>query len=790
MKNRGTFALLALFFAGLVGLWAADYAKVPTQRDRERRRSRVLAGLMEVKPDDVRKIEIEGGAEALVFERREGNRWQMTAPLDVAADPSRVESLAYNLKELARKPEADLLEGDAASFGLAPPARTVKVWGAATDAPLATLELGKTSLDRRYVRAGGSSGVEVVDAGPLRLVEIPLVQWRDRELFRVPSFEVDAVSVVGPGVDLKVRRGPDAWRIVAPIKALASEARVEGLVADLGSLRVLDDSRFVAEDVNDAGLDRYGLKTPALTVAVAARRGERRRPTQVLHVGKPVEGKPGQVYARKGDQDDVIALEARVLTGLGKDLDSYRSPKVVDIDPSRVFHFQVKSEGREFDLIRTGQDWYIVHPTAARAERPAVEKFLKALAEVQTGIYLKPEERPDAGLDDPGLVIKLWQMPDRRDPDASASSAEEPAVTLRIGRADAGKRSIYARLEGDRTILALSDTIGASLPRSPLVFRDRQVLAEETDRIDRISFAGGGRKVMLHAPVFRGDPAKNLADGWWMVEPTLGPADVESIGRLLKLLAGLKADGFAADAPKDLVPFGLQDPPLSLTWYSPARSPMLPGPPATARGPAAPEPYKQEERSLLIGASVPNRPGARFAMVAGRPLVFVLGAEAVATLDSEWRDRHVLTFDPALVRRILLAWPLREFNLNPIPGSGSRDWTVNSLVDAPDFHPARAESLVKAASGLTTARFVQYEGPFPARAGLSPPRVAFHFDSDDDKPPKLLRIGNFAGNGLAYATTAPGDEGLVFTVPESLVAGWATMPNRQGELPDNVFAPE
>ncbi len=38
----------------------------------------------------------------------------MTSPMNVAADPSKVETLAFNLKELSRKPEAATLEGDPA----------------------------------------------------------------------------------------------------------------------------------------------------------------------------------------------------------------------------------------------------------------------------------------------------------------------------------------------------------------------------------------------------------------------------------------------------------------------------------------------------------------------------------------------------------------------------------------------------------------------------------------------------------------------------------------------------
>jgi Domain of unknown function (DUF4340) len=378
MKNQGTYALLALFFAGLVGLWVADFAQVPTRKQRERMSSRILHELVDAKPDDVKKIEILGGPEPLVFERRDGNRWQMKTPLDVAADPSKVETLAYNLKELSRKPETATLEGDLTQYGLAPPERTIRLWGSSTAEPLASLEVGRISLDRRYVRAVGSEGVEVVDAKGLDLLRLPSIRWRDQELFRVPSFEVDAVTISRDGRALKLKRGRDAWRIVEPIPALAVEAKVDGLIADLGSLRVLDETRFVANDVRDAELERYGLRKPAMTIEIEAGRRNERRSQQILQVGKPVEGKEGQVYAKRGDQDDVVAVESRFLKDLKPDPLAYRSPKVADIDLARVVRIGVlEGDGSEFEVVRTGNDWIIVRPSPSRGDRQAIQNFLK-----------------------------------------------------------------------------------------------------------------------------------------------------------------------------------------------------------------------------------------------------------------------------------------------------------------------------------------------------------------------------------------------------------------------------
>ena len=782
MKTRGPYALLALFFAGLVGLWVADTARIPTRADRDRARNRVLADLVDIRPDDLRKIEILGGEKPLVFERRDGNLWQMTAPIDVAADPSKVETLAFNLKSLARRPDAATIQGKPEEFGLGPDSKVIRLWGRATDGPIASLDLGKTSLDRRYVRVTGQEGIEVVDAQSLELADVPPIRWRDRELFRVPSFEVDAVKLSRPGHDLELRRKSDGWRITAPIKALAQEAKADGLVADLGALRITDDARFVLDDAKTADLERFGLKPPTLTITVEAGRVNHDRPEQVLHVGNAVEGQPGLVYAVRGGQDDLVILEGRTLAGLGSNPNAFRSPKVADIHPNRVARIQVEADGKEFEIVRSGNDWAITKPELARADRPAVQNLLKQLGQLQTEIYLTPASMPDSGVDKPLILLKLWEAGDARAP---ASASAEPDFAINIGRRDAGKKTLYAQTVGDSTILGLPDSALEFLPRSVLNFRDHLVLALRVERIERLTLAGSGKKVALNAPVLQIDPFKTGPLGWWMVEPIIAPADSESMGRLLKLLAGLRAETFVADRPDDLAKFGLKDPPLTLTWSAFADPPSDPTGPRTT-----PAPPKLEDFALRIGSPVPNKPSSRYAKLDEGPIVFTVAGDALATLGAEFRDHHALTFDPAHVRKVRLDWRDRGLTLVNRPGPNGPGWAIEGPVEAGGLRPELAPSLIRAASSLMTTRFLQYDGPIPSPTGLEPAVLTIRFEFDDATAPRILKVGQPSAKGEVFASTASGSTGPVFLAPDAPFKDWIRPFRQPGDLPDNVFVPD
>ncbi len=58
-KHHTTFILLTLFFTGLIALWWADYADIPTAEERLKQKGLVLPALLDVRPADVRRLEID-----------------------------------------------------------------------------------------------------------------------------------------------------------------------------------------------------------------------------------------------------------------------------------------------------------------------------------------------------------------------------------------------------------------------------------------------------------------------------------------------------------------------------------------------------------------------------------------------------------------------------------------------------------------------------------------------------------------------------------------------------------
>jgi hypothetical protein len=777
-KHHTTFILLTLFFTGLIALWWADYADIPTADERLKMKGLVLPALLDVRPADVRRLEIdrgtegEGGARRLVFERRGEDRWQMLEPVDTMADPGRLDAMVRNLKDLPRSPEAGTLHEPAASYGLEPPSATIRVFKADAKAPLATIELGKVVRDRLYVRPGGQKGIEVVDARPFQGIGGAVPGWRDRAVFNLPSFRVASVSVAGPGRDLKLERVEERWKITHPIRALADEQKVEGVVAELAALHVAgEDKGFVADDVRD--FKPFGLDPPAMTIEMtpAVRGGK----PQVLRVGSAAPGDEGRLYARRGDEDDVILIEGRGIHDLGTRPNALRSQNVADIAPDRVDRLEIAGRDLSFTLAKGPSGWEVMAPAREKADAPTVEALLSALAGLQASEFFEAKDVPGAGVESPGMTIKVWQSaPGAKAPAPSEAPPKgDPRLVLRLGTHDGVKKTIWARVEGDPAILALPDIFLNVLPKNRFAFRERTVLDLDPARVARLELKGeDGSGVALEPETKSARPNR-----WRMVKPVEASANDEAVTRALMVLKGLRAEDFVPGKPDDKE-LGLDKPSLTVSWTT--------QPIPSEKGSSEPK-----TGSLRVGNKVPKSE-SRYAALEGDSAVFTLPPAALSPFRAEFHDTRVLAFQAKQAERVVLRWKGRTLALRhrPDPRRGAIEWVPEPGQDASGFDLSRIGPLVNDLSKLTVGRFYQYGGPIPASAGLAEPNLVIEVQLVGNQGTRTLRVGNLGEGGAPIATTGDGREGPVFLL---VGAGWADLLRYgapAGELPENVFAPD
>jgi len=761
---RKTYILIGVFFLGLVALVGLEYTGVPTDEESRKRASRILPDLLEKPESSIGKLAIERGKERLVFQRRGRGigRWQMIEPLGAAAEPSRLETLVRNLKQLRPSPDSGRLTGPAAAFGLDPPAATVRVWEdgkagpAGPDSPLATLALGKVARGVRFVRQGGTGAIEVADAKLLNAVDLPVADWREPVLMGVPTFQVAAVTIKRPGRVIRAERGRRGrWSLSDPVPAPANGTKIESLIAALSSLRVVDGSSgYVADDVHDFA--PFGLASPAVTVELKTTRGSEE--PLVLHVGKPVPGRPDRVYVRQGDQDDVVVVDAKALAEIPQTAVALRSQQVADIEPAAVTAIQFQTKDHTFALKKGPTDWELTAPQQETADAIQVQSFLRRIGSLETSEFFEPTKVRNPELAPPAMTIKIWQA----SPGGSESSSgpDKPRLDLRIGRHDAVTKTLLAQLENDDVILALPDNLLEVLPMNRLAFHEHTILKLNPAEIRKLIVIRAGRTDEL-VPAESGEPNR-----WRMTKPIAAPADTRSVTQAISVLANLRADDFVTDAAQPDPRHGLDRPLLEIGWES------------------------DRSHRLKVGAQVPRKP-AYYAAVDGQPYVFTLRAEVLKPFEGEFRDHLVMSFPLAKAERIILrwGWPKRVIAIRrrTPTAKGQPEWVDEPGSDAKGVDLSGASAIVQALSHLETIRYAQYSGDIPPLTGLTRPRLVVEVSLGTETPARVLRIGDATSDGLVFAAEGSGRSGAVFLLPGISWNALIQSGERFEPLPDNVF---
>jgi hypothetical protein len=781
MKNRTTFFLLILFFAGLIGLWWAESAKLLTNLEARRREGFVLPELLDIPAGEIGRVAVvRGDADQLVFERREGQRWQMVEPVDAMADRSRIDALIAQLKGLKRRQDAETIRSDPAAYGLDHPSAVVRLFGAEGSKPLATLELGKTSGDSRYVREAGQPGIEVVEARPWTGLDQPANEWREKSLFGLSTFEVEGLSVRGPDRTLDAQRTEGQWHLLEPIKALADNAKMEGVIADLASLQVADGAKgYVAEDVRD--LAAYGLDHPQLTITLTPTKGK----PQIVVIGKNVPGKTDRAYARRADQDDVVLVDTRTLRDLATKPNSLRSQRIADLDLEKIDYLEINEGPLVHALALQRGGWREIKPSVGEADDLAVRTLLAKLNDAQTSEFRDPTKVKNTGLDHPTWIIKVWQGAltgsARTNDEPPAVPKGEPVLSLRLGRRVADAKIIYAQLEGDPVVLVLLDNLLEALPRGPLAFRDRRILAQSPHQIDRFSVRREGRTFAVEA---KGLP--NDYQHWRMTQPVEAPADAESIMRIVALLSGLRAESLVTDSPSAWKTYGLDEPEITVTWSGPPEAKRSANKAEAKDGP------KRDESSLYVGKLVEGSKGSRYARVMGQRMIFTLPALTMEILNAELHDRQVFRFNLDQVSRLVLRWPGRSlsFLAEPKALGGPPDWKPETGSEGSDIDGSRIASLAQQLAALRVLRFTQYQGPIAPETGLAAPRLTIEVFLSGESEPRRLFLGTPYAKGAVFATTAAGRDGAVFLLAGPEWPPWLVPPRQSDDLPENIFPDE
>jgi hypothetical protein len=325
--------------------------------------------------------------------------------------------------------------------------------------------------------------------------------------------------------------------------------------------------------------------------------------------------------AKAGDRildvskDDVQAVE---IVRNGQTVRLERVKPAAPAKPAKV------SKEKDAAAPEPAQEWRLTLPRAARtarADATAVAGLVESLTSLARTRTLEKADPKAVGLDPPQATVRL-----------TTSQGER---VLSIGAKVPTGSEVIVGVKGDRDAYVTTDAILSSLERDPGEWRDRQMLAAEREKIDRITLSGPAGTTVL----------ARQGDGFVIVSPVSGVADRDLVEGLLTDLTGLHAQQFLDDPKETPAALGLEPPrgvievvvrggaPQRIEIGGPAPSTVPPaqGAPGTPPTPGAPE-------------AAPAGPNV-YARVAGQALIAQTGLGADVThAPADWRSRALSRF--------------------------------------------------------------------------------------------------------------------------------------------------
>ena len=257
MRTKVTLVLLFLNVALFFFIFKFDRDWKPQDRAGDARR-RVLGA----ETADIRAIEVASAAPGRAFslEKRRGDQWVMTAPIEWPANPHAVSTIVHDLQLLENEtkfPTKDLGKNGhptLADYGLDKPKLTVTFRsGPDTARASTTLRIGDTTKvgNRLYILSPNGDWVHVVNRSLADSLSLPLEQLRAETLLTIPVYEAVSLSIRtgspdqarsgtagGPPIRIRRLRDVSRWQFETPMVARASKLMIDTTINDLNRLHV------------------------------------------------------------------------------------------------------------------------------------------------------------------------------------------------------------------------------------------------------------------------------------------------------------------------------------------------------------------------------------------------------------------------------------------------------------------------------------------------------------------------------------------------------------------------
>jgi len=509
--------------------------------------------------DKISKIELTKGDKSILCEKKD-KKWLLVMPIADRANPDTLKEIVDKVADL--KKESFVKDGvkDFAEYGLDKPAYKLAFWQEAKDAALEIL-IGKKSDSNLYATTRGTGSVYTIKDEIISKIDKEPKEFRDKRVERFEENEITEIAVTSGDASLAIHRDnkDEDWKLIKPVQSAADKEEARELLSTLGKIEIED----WVEKPGD--LAEYGLDKP-LTVTLTEggkieKEDKDKKPTPTAAVKKTIlfgKAKDDKVrYAKRADESYIFTVKSEGLEPLSKGYLAFLAKEIFEFSTSDVKKFTVERDGRVFSLKKEGDTWNLLTPVPApaKADKTNVDDILSELdsLDAQEFVSDKTADLAPYSLDKP--AIKVYLTVEKEETEKGEKKKVTKELTLLVGAKQKDNR-YYACDKGGKYDGKYIFTIASSEHDALLKeLRDCTVADFTTDDATSLTLTYPDQRIVCEKK-----------DGDWKItEPTGREPDSTKIKNVVDALHYLRCERYAEYDAKDLVPYGLDKPQLTVT---------------------------------------------------------------------------------------------------------------------------------------------------------------------------------------------------------------------------------
>jgi len=376
------------------------------------------------------------------------------------------------------------------------------------------------------------------------------------------------------------------------------------------------------------------------------------------------------------------------------------------------------SAGDATSLKKSGGEWQIVQPIAAKADASEVNGITAALSsiEITRVVDENPSSLNDYGLSNPRVEI-----------DFKTGGAKDYRKLL-IGEKSPTGSDLFAKRNDEKKVFLIPAFQESTFDKKTFDLRMKQLIAIDRDKIDALHVVANGKTV---------DFAKEGGD-WKIVKPVQTKADFGSVEGLIGRVQSVQMKSIVADEANaaDLRKYGLDKPQVTVDLNA-----------------------GSSKATLLIGGKADDN--TVYARDASRPAVVTIEKSLVDDLSKgadDYRVKDLFQFRAYNANHVEITRGDQKAIFDRVKGQGenAQDKWHRANPSPADLDRDKVDAVLAKLANMRAASFVEST----AKTGLDKPAMAVYVKFDDGRKEERITFGKTGDDVFA---ARPGEAGAMKT---------------------------